>query len=377
MVELLLYIVSGLYVLEYLFFSAGIRRALRLPRRTEDAELPSVSVIVAARNEEENIEACLRALAGQDYPAGRMEIIAVNDESEDATLAVMYRLAGEFPDRIRVVSTVPEKSRIGGKARAIAQGMDRAAADLILLTDADCVAPATWVRSVVSYFLPDVDIVAGYTVVRSGNLFSRLQQLDWLHLQSIAAASMAFKSPVGVIGNNLAFRKEAYERVGGYRNLHFSVTEDFALFRAMDRAGARTVYPCSYNARMVTAPCGSLAAVLRQKHRWGRGGMESSLHGYSILVVAFLKLAALCAAPFVSLAAWGIVWGAKFVADLFLLLPAMRELRLSGALKSFVPFQFYFVAQALVVPLLLLNRNVMWKGRVFQTTGARIMNEEL
>lgn len=376
MVELLLYIVCGLYLLEYLFFHAGIRRALRVPVRPESAGQPAVSIVVAARNEEDNIESCLRALAGQDYPADLLQIIAVNDESEDATPAIMHRTAQEFPGLLKVISTVPDGSRIGGKARAIAQGMDHAEGEIILLTDADCVPPATWARSVVAHFRPDIDIVAGYTVVRADSLFTRLQQLDWLHLQSIAAASMAFRLPVGVIGNNMAFRKEAYDRVGGYRNLHFSVTEDFALFMAMDKSGCRTAYPCRYDARMVTAPCGSLAAVLRQKHRWGRGGMESSPYGYSILVVAFLMLLAICIAPFVSPAAWGIVWGTKFFADLFLLLPAMRELRLSGALKSFVPFQFYFVAQALVVPLLLLNRNVTWKGRVFRTVGPKVQVEE-
>lgn len=372
MLELLLYIAGGIYVLEYLFFYTGMRRALRVPVRSKGEELPSVTIVVAARNEEANIEACLRALVGQEYPADRLQVITVNDESEDATLTIMHRVARESAGQLKVISTIPERSSIGGKARAIAQGMDHATGELILLTDADCVPPATWTRSVVDHFLPDVDIVAGFTVVRAGNLFSRLQQLDWLHLQSMAAASMGFGSPVGVIGNNLAFRRRAYERVGGYRNLPFSVTEDFALFRAMDKSGCRTVYPCCYEGCVVTEPCGSLAAVLRQKHRWGRGGMESSLHGYSIIVVAFLMLLALCIAPFVSFTAWAIVWGTKFLADLLLLLPAMRQLRLLDALKSFIPFQFYFIAQALVVPLLLLNRNVTWKGRVFQTVGAKV-----
>ena len=370
--EIILYIICGLYALEYLFFTSGMRRALRV-RRARAAQPSSVSIVVAARNEEQNIESCLESLVAQDYPEEKTEIIAVNDESEDRTLSIMQSVAEKYPGRIKVVSTVPEKSGVGGKARAIAQGIDCSSGDLILLTDADCTPVPTWASAVADHFLPDVDLFAGYTIVRPGNLFTRLQQLDWLHLQALAGASMAYGSPVGVVGNNMAFRRDAYEKVGGYRGIHFSVTEDFALFKAMHYAGARAVYSCSYDSHVITEPCRTLSAVMQQKHRWGRGGMESSLHGYSILLLAFLMLLALTIAPFVSPLAWAIVWGTKFCADLLLLLPVMKELRQMGGLQGFIPFQFYFIVQAVVVPILLPNRNVTWKGRVFRTAGPRVI----
>ena len=370
--DLILYIVCGLYVLEYLFFTYGIHRALRVPRSTNQS-LPRVSIVVAARNEEINIESCLQSLVTQSYPSSMLEIIAVNDESEDATLDIMRRIAGENPGRIKVVSTVTESSDIGGKARAIAQGIDQASGEIILLTDADCTPVKTWAKAVVEHFSSSVDLFAGFTVVKSRNLFTMLQFLDWLHLQVLAGGSMSMGSPVGVVGNNMAFRKSAYEAVGGYRGIHFSVTEDFALFKAMHSAGSRAVYSCSYDSHVLTAPFTTLSEVLRQKHRWGRGGIESSVHGYSILVVAFFMLVALLMAPFVSPIVWGVVWGTKFLADLVLLLPAMKELRQLHGLKGFIPFQFYFIAQAVVVPMLLVNRNVVWKGRVFKTVGPRVI----
>ena len=369
MLELALYIVSLLYLVEYSVFALGLRRAFtRISESSKELkELPTVSVVVAARNEEENIVACLSALATQDYPPELLEIIAVNDESDDSTLALMDRVSREYEGQITILSTTHESSGVAGKARAIAQGVDQATGEVIILTDADCIPVPTWVRATTRHFSDQVDVVAGFTVVAPGSSFSRLQQLDWLHLQALAAASMAFNSPVGVVGNNMAFRREAYEKIGGYRSVRFSVTEDFALFLALHRAGYGTAYICDHASSVVTQPCADLQGVLRQKHRWGRGGMESTLHGYSILVIAFLMLCALCIAPFVSLAMWGIVWGAKFVADLILLLPVLRELRQLKGLKNFLPFQFYFIAQALVVPLMLLNPNVQWKGRVFAT----------
>ena len=368
MLETVLYIVCGIYLVEYFVFSLGIRRALHLPTQLPES-LPKVSIVVAARNEEENIEECLEALASQNYPRDRFEVIAVNDESEDDTLLLMNRVAQKNEGTIRVITTTPESGGIVGKARAIAQGIDHASGEIILLTDADCIPSSTWTSSTISRFSDSVDVVGGFTLVRSGKLFHRLQLLDWLHLQSIAAASMAFNSPVGVVGNNMAFRRNAYEEIGGYRSVRFSVTEDFALFLALFRRGHGVAYACDHQSTVQTKPCANLQTVLRQKHRWGRGGMESTPHGYSILVIAFLMLCALCVAPFLSLKVWGIVWGIKFLADLILLLPVMRELGIMGNLKSFIPFQFYFLAQALVVPLMLVNPNVRWKGRVFTAKG--------
>ena len=103
--------------------------------------------------------------------------------------------------------------------------------------------------------------------------------------------------------------------------------------------------------------------------------MESTLHGYSIIVVAFLMLVAICVAPFVSPLAWGIVWGTKFLCDLAFLLPLMHRFGVERSIRYFFPFQFYFLAQALIVPLMLVNPNVQWKGRVFRTARPGVPTE--
>ena len=371
--EIMLGGVALLYALEYSFFMLGISRSFRASRTVSASDsdrrevLPHVSVVVAARNEEENIGLCLEALLAQDYPPELIEIVAVNDESEDRTLEIIERMAAAAPGRIVPLSTVPERSGLHGKPRAIAQGVDVASGEIIMLTDADCRPSATWVSASRKYFRAGADVLGGFTLVDGETFFGRMQQLDWIHLQAIAAASMAFGSPVGVIGNNFGFRKQVYEEAGGYRGIPFSITEDFTLFLALVRNGNRVEYPCDPDALVRTRPCPDLQSVLRQKHRWGRGGIESTPHGYSIIVVAFLMLVAICVAPFVSPLAWGIVWGTKFLCDLAFLLPVMNRFGVERSIRFFLPFQFYFLAQALIVPLMLVNPNVHWKGRVFRT----------
>jgi cellulose synthase/poly-beta-1,6-N-acetylglucosamine synthase-like glycosyltransferase len=321
---------------------------------------------VAARNEEGNIERCLRALADQDYPSDRIRIIAVNDESEDMTLAIMERVARENAGRITVISTLPEVSHARGKARAIAQGIDISTGEIILMTDADCMPPRQWARSVVEHFVPGVDVYGGFTIIESNDYFSASQQLDWIHLHTLASGSIAFGSATGVIGNNFAFRRSAYDDVGGYRSVHFTVTEDFALYRAMHKKGHRTVFPCSFDTRNITMPCESLTAVLRQKKRWAWGATESSVHGYSLAVVAFLMLTAFCIAPFVSPVAWLTVWTLKWGCDLLLMYPSMKRLGVAHQLRYFIPFELYFIVQVLVVPFFFLSPTINWKGRNYR-----------
>ncbi len=370
MLEALLYIAAGLYLIEYLFFRWGIARALGTADREIAAGLsarPHVSVVIAARNEQGNIGDCMASMASQTYPSALYEVICVDDDSDDRTGEILRAFARDESMDLTVFSPDSSMKDLAGKPRAIDAGVAVATGSVVMMTDGDCIVPPTWIENTVRYFEEGADVVAGFTVVDGRTFFGRLQQLDWLHLQSIAAASLAFDSPVGVVGNNLAFRKSGYEAIGGYRSLPFSITEDFTLALALWRNGAKVVYPCDSATRVTTKPCPDLPAVLRQKHRWGRGGMESTPHGYSILVVALLMLCALLIAPFVSPLAWGIVWGTKFLSDVLLLAPVSRRLGVASGLRAFVPFQFYFLAQALVVPVMVVNPNVRWKGRVFET----------
>jgi len=366
MIEIFLIVACVSYLLEYTIFRVAMRRVHRLAHPAA-SEYPMISVVVAARNEERNIGRCLHALLAQDYPADRMQIVAVNDESDDATCAIMQRIAAQHPGRITVISTAPEDSHAKGKARAIAQGMDHATGGIILLTDADCMPPAVWAGSVIRHFTPDVDVCGAFTLVRADGLFSAMQQLDWMHLQTLGSCALALGFPVGVVGNNFSFRRSAYDAVGGYRNVRFTVTEDYALFRAMYLSGARTIYPCGAGTGNITMPCATLGEVVRQKQRWARGGVENTLPGYTIFTIALLMLVAFSIAPFVSLHAWAAVWSIKFACDLMLMFPTMRRLHCAGQLRYFAPFQFYFITQLFVIPLLLTSRKVVWKGREYRS----------
>jgi 1,2-diacylglycerol 3-beta-glucosyltransferase len=366
MIESFLWFACIVYAIEYTFFLLGQRRVPRLARMPR-AAYPPLTILVAARNEAHNIGRCLETLLAQDYPAERLQIIAVDDDSDDATLEIMHEASREHGGRLSIVRTHEEESHARGKARAIAQGIDHATGEIILLTDADCIAPPTWARAAIEHFVDGVDAFGGFTVIRASDTFSAVQQLDWIHLQSLAAGGLAFNVPLGVIGNNFGFRRDAYERVGGYRAVGFSVTEDYALFRAMHNRGSTVVFPCTPDTEMQTQPCATLSEVLRQKQRWSRGGMQTGVRGWAVLIIAAIMMIALLVAPFVSLTAWAGVWLTKFTFDLAVMTPTLARLGRLASLRYFLLFQFYFVAQALVVPFLLMNPTVVWKGRAYRS----------
>ena len=105
-----------------------------------DADLPHVAVVVAARDEEKTLPVCLEALLAQDYPADRLQIVVVNDYSEDGTSSVVQQFA-RGDGRIRSVDSAAAGLQ-PGKAAALAGGIESTPAQVILTTDADCRMPA-------------------------------------------------------------------------------------------------------------------------------------------------------------------------------------------------------------------------------------------
>ncbi|MFC7666406.1 glycosyltransferase [Hymenobacter humi] len=139
---------------------------------------PRVSILVAARNEEATIERCLRALAAQRYPAGRLEILIADDGSTDNTAAVVRAFIADKP-QFRLLSVQHRLGTTKGKSNALAHLCRAATTDFFLFTDADMAVGPDWVTGMLAAATPDVGVVTGITTAR-GNLFGRLQGLDWL-----------------------------------------------------------------------------------------------------------------------------------------------------------------------------------------------------
>jgi cellulose synthase/poly-beta-1,6-N-acetylglucosamine synthase-like glycosyltransferase len=257
---------------------------------------------------------------------------------------------------------------ISGKANALDQGVEKARGEIILITDADCSVPKTWIEWTAKRYSGTVGLVGGITLQKAGNWFEGMQSLDWAFLLGLASSTVSLRYPLSTIGNNLSFRKAAYEDVGGYRKIPFSVTEDFMLFQSIVKTGKwNYLCPIDPNVLVVSQPCFSVKELLSQKHRWGKGGLDMRPSGFSIMAIGFglnasILTSLLLGSPVIALAS--IV--AKMSGDYFFLRTILTKLNRLSLLKYFVAFEAYFFLYVLILPFVVfLGGRVVWKGRTY------------
>jgi cellulose synthase/poly-beta-1,6-N-acetylglucosamine synthase-like glycosyltransferase len=358
---------SILYLLIAAYLSTGIHR--KYPKRTD---LPLVSIVVPARNEEATIADLLESLLQTDYPSDRLEVIIVNDQSDDRTREIAESFQSRFQCRYTIYDVWDEPDgKLIAKTRPLAQGLDRATGEIVLMTDADCVIPPQWVRTMASYFMPNVGMLCGTTLPNTAkiqpNLLTKFETLDWLFLLGSSVGLSGKGHPEGLIGNNYAVRKSVYDAIGTYRALPFTDIDDLALMKAVQRTGSHmVVYPADPGLLIFTHPLRSMGELIRQRRRWLKGITHVDWRGK--VVISFGTV------MHVSLPAWPLIAGEYSLlslallaaADGFILTRMLRHFEIRG-LHRWIPA--YPVFDCIygwgIMGLLLRGRKVDWKERKF------------
>jgi len=363
MFELIFLLAMCGYFLQTIWFIIGLQK--RFPKKVF-ADLPAATIIVAARNEEKNIPACLEALNNLVFPEGKLEIILVDDKSTDKTGEIISSFISDKP-KFKKIVTQKEIGHLKGKTNALAIAIGQAKGEIILTTDADCIVSPTWAKTLASYFMDDVAIVNGFTVQEAKTQFAGMQHLDFVYLLSVAAGTINFNKPLSCIGNNMSFRKSVYNEVGGYENLPFSVTEDFNLLFAIHKLKKyKIIYPLDVEALVTTQPCSDMSNLYRQKKRWAVGGLKAPLRGYFIMSLGWVAHLAILLLPFFFTMAALSLFFFKLVVDFLFLFFVLNELKLTSTLKYFFIFEVYYILYVVLLPFAVLpNRKVMWKGRKY------------
>lgn len=360
--EISLAVATILYLILATLLLYGIRQK-RNQRQSE--EIPFVSVIVAARNEESNIEACLNSLLNQTYSPSNYHIILVDDYSEDQTIAIAINLCTSSSNLS--ILRLADGDHRPGKTSALAFGIEHSEGDLILITDADCTVPKTWIHGTVKRYLGEVGIIGGMTLQHASSPFEFMQSLDWGFLLGIAAGAAGLGFPLSTIGNNLSFRRKAYDEVGGYRAVRFSVTEDYALFKSILKTGNwRYRYPLDPELLVMSQPCQSLSELFQQKYRWAKGGLDMTISSFLVMSVGYSMHALIVIVLFINPLACLLGLLLKWCADYFFLSTVLTILRKSFRIFHFLCFELYYHLYVVALPLLLLfGGPVRWKGRSY------------
>lgn len=247
--------------------------------RTFSESLPPVTVLVAARNEEAHIAHCLDALLSQTYPRDRLQVVVVDDRSEDGTAAILAGYSRREPDRVTVVTVTETPAGTSPKKHALSRGMQAARGEIILTTDADCLMGPEWVASLVREFEDRTGMVLGmtsyYRLPAGGEgpkppPYWGTQALEFISYGIVAASLVGLRFPVHGNANNIAYRRKVYDLASGFDGHgHIVSGDDDFLIQAIHALGTWDIrYAVSPASQVQTEPPLSLRQFWEQRKRW-------------------------------------------------------------------------------------------------------------
>ncbi len=264
----ILFLSLGVYTVYVLFFLAGLLR-LKQAEDNDKLELPFVSVIVAARNEEKFLPALLKDLSKQDYPKDKIEFLIVDDRSTDDTWTIITKHE-QTDKRFKGLQIRAVNPHLVSKKNALTQAIDKARGEIIITTDADCRVPDTWVYSMQNHFNSETGAVVGYSRVAKGDgsLFARYQQVDFLALMSANAGSLGWGRVVSGSGQNMAFRKNLFNKVGGYQDISDNPSGDDVFLIVQIGKLAAVRFNSDHRSFVDTHPSPGIGSFISQRMRW-------------------------------------------------------------------------------------------------------------
>ncbi|MBS1262432.1 MAG: Beta-monoglucosyldiacylglycerol synthase [Calditrichaeota bacterium] len=257
----------------------GLRRLPRTRIVEDDGELPFASIVIAARDEETRIGRLLDGLEAQDYPRDKFEVIVVDDRSRDRT-GELVRGRARSGVRYRVVRIRDGASESRApKKYALSRGIALATGEVIVTTDADCWMGPRWLRALLSPFTdPEVQGVTGVSrFIRADGAkrpwWSELESLEHLSYSVMAAGSIAAGHVTNAHGSNLAARRSAYERIGGYAsNDRITSGDDVFLLQDIAARGGAVRFVERPEAYVFSQPVDTLNQWVNQRARWSSKG---------------------------------------------------------------------------------------------------------
>ena len=384
LIELALAGFTAVYAAGVLWFRQGLATCEEDNRNRDQPTPPErqVSVVIAARNEGDNIASCLRRLASQTLPAERFEVVLVDDGSSDGTAKLAKEFARDTDLRLTILGTAGLPGASGSKKRALSLGVEKTQGEVVLTTDADCRLPPTWAASMARRFDDDaVGMVIGYAGIRrdSGRLglLGGWEAVDFLNLMAAAAAGAGRGRALAASGQSLGFRKAAYDEVGGYsRIMHRGSGDDVLLMQLIRRTRRwRILFAGDATEQVAHPPSPSLPGLLAKRGRWASNAPFQAVLDppfFAYLACTFAMSATLLAAPV--LAWWGAVswfsvaaaWLAKSAAEGALFARSKQVFQRRDLHWQFLPWTLSQPLYIVAVGLFGALGRFDWKGRSYR-----------
>ena len=355
------------YILLVLVFWLGWEKSQAcLPLNIEQKR---VSIIIAVRNEAENILNLLTDISNQSYPKELMELIVVDDHSTDATVSSITAFAKEASFRL----ILAELEDTEGKKAAITKAIALSKNEIILTTDGDCRAPAHWVESMMNCFhKDDIQLVSGPVRMHPQLTFwQRIQSIEFSSLISAGAATLTLGWPTMANAANLSYRKTALEKTNTLRGSETSSGDDVFLLHELSHQYKNSLIFCRDTRAIInTESANALSAFYNQRKRWAGKwqfyhDMPTILLAMFIFLVNLLVLALplLVYLDLLTLVLAANLFIVKFVFEYLYLREVQKFFKSRILLHEFTILAIIYPAYVTIVAIVGLLSSYKWKDR--------------
>ncbi|HIM83021.1 MAG TPA: glycosyltransferase [Candidatus Marinimicrobia bacterium] len=282
-------VIIGLYCATLLFFFAGLFKK----GGRQSVLKPFVSIVIPAKNEAKNIVNILNNLSQQTYPEDLFEVIVVDDKSQDYTATIVNDFMGNISN-LQLLSTAGVESSLRYKKHPLNLGIRKSQGEILLLTDADCTVSSNWIAAMVSSFTENVGMVIGYSEASPvRTITQKLEALDFLMLLSAARGSAALGDPYACTGQNLAYRRQAFDAVEGFSAFASQVGgDDTLLMQQIKRQTSwEIVFSPDPDSFVKSTPQETAWGFITQRIRWATDTLQvwkTDPLFFGIIVVTFL-----------------------------------------------------------------------------------------
>jgi cellulose synthase/poly-beta-1,6-N-acetylglucosamine synthase-like glycosyltransferase len=357
------------YICFLIFISIGLSR---LTSEHLSDDVPYVSVIIAARNEEVEIALSLKHLVDQTYSSDNYEIIVVDDHSEDATFEICRKFADD-EENITVLS-LGDYGGVSPKKAALKLGIQKARGEIILTTDADCRVPPDWIKIMARYFDSETGAVASWLVVEEDrSLLSKVESLDVAALVLVGAGGFGLGRPFVANGANFGYRKKVYQELNGFDGVENFVSGDDDLFlhKVVNTKKWKCRFAADAGATVCTRANDSLAQFFAQRFRWASKGSiyPAWLVALEVVIYAYYAILAATAVIFVisGFTKWILIlpFVLKFTADFLFLKRFSKRAGVSFSIVTQFFAEWLQIFYVIVVGIGGILGSYTWKGRTY------------
>lgn len=371
-------ILSGVTAILCLYYGYIVLTLLkgwkRIPNHViEDSPIfrTSVSVLIAARNEERNIAKTIEAILKQHFPKELLEVIIVNDHSTDRTAEII----ASYADRgVKLIQLNEHEKLNSYKKKAISEAIADAKGELMVATDADCVMGPNWLKAIVSLYEERRYKLISSPVIyhQEKSYFEKLQTLEFLYLIGLGAASIGLRKPSTCNGANLAYRRDVFYELGGFNGIDDLASGDDELFlhKVAQKYPSDIGFCKSADAVVYTEAKENLKEFIRQRKRWASKSTkykDKKVVALGITIWAFnliILLNVVLGACFPTL--FYCFFGAlfvKIVVELLFLVPMVKFASRRSLLINLPLLSFIHIFYIIYIGIAGNTGKYYWKGR--------------